>query len=487
MTAQNHDPGHQGPGRNSHAPLTIRHKAAYATGDIGDGIQGAVVNTFALFYLTSVCGLPGSLAGLALGISLVAEAITTPLFGYMSDNTHSRWGRRHPYLFLGSLPLALSVGMIFSIPAFDSTWTKFAYVLTVLIILRVSFSAFALPYAALGAELSQDYTERSVIMAYRNFFNICGTTACYILGFGIFMSGEAGMVKPGAYTSFGWVCALILFMSILISACSSLGLRHRLHQNISAEGSARSRFPGEVRNIFRNPSFKVLFLMILVFSTAQGIIESLSVHAFKYFWDLPTSVTNHIFIFRMAGMICGIPVYAMLLKRYEKRDILIMGMILISLIQFILPVLTLTGIMPEGGSVLYAILYVVYLVNGCLLTFLWISYGSMIADAADEHDFLFGVRREGFYFAGVIFAAKCALGLGAFIAGVSLEWIGFPNDLALNPDQIISTVTLQNLGLIFGPGASLIAFMAVVILFQYKLDRETHRNIRAELDKRVTA
>ena len=93
-------------------------------------------------------------------------------------------------MLFAAIPLALSIGLIFSVPSFVSPWATFAYVLVVLIVLRGSFSAFALPYAALGAELSQDYAERSVIMSYRNFFNICGTLLCFLLGFGVFLAGS---------------------------------------------------------------------------------------------------------------------------------------------------------------------------------------------------------------------------------------------------------------------------------------------------------
>ena len=144
--------------RDPSARLTHWNKASYAIGDVADGIQGAVVNTFLLFYLTSACGMAGSLAGLALAITLVIEAVTTPVFGYLSDRTRTKWGRRHPYMLLAAIPLAFSIGLIFSVPEFASPWATFAYVLVVLIVLRGSFSAFALPYAALGAELSAGAT-----------------------------------------------------------------------------------------------------------------------------------------------------------------------------------------------------------------------------------------------------------------------------------------------------------------------------------------
>src|SRR4030095_3525322 len=80
-------------------------KSLYAFGDVADGIKNTAIGTFLLFYLTPVCGLSGSLAGAAIAITLTVDAIADPLIGYISDNTRSRWGRRHPYLFGGALPL----------------------------------------------------------------------------------------------------------------------------------------------------------------------------------------------------------------------------------------------------------------------------------------------------------------------------------------------------------------------------------------------
>lgn len=118
--------------------LSRRQTSLYAFGDIADSVKNVALAQFLLYYLTVVCGLSGSLAGAALFIALVAMAL----------------------------------GLLFSLPTFDSQWALFVYVTCVLMTLRIAFSAFVLPYAAMTAELSSDYAERSVIMTYRNFFNI---------------------------------------------------------------------------------------------------------------------------------------------------------------------------------------------------------------------------------------------------------------------------------------------------------------------------
>ena len=472
--------------RDRGAKLSLWHKASYAIGDVADGIQGAVVNTFLLFYLTSACGMAGSLAGLALAITLVIEAGTTPLFGYLSDRTRTRWGRRHPFMLFAAIPLAVSIGLIFSVPSFASPWATFAYVLVVLVVLRGSFSAFALPYAALGAELSQDYAERSVIMSYRNFFNICGTLLCFLLGFGVFLAGKGHeIVSARSYVAFGWVCAAIVLASALTAFGGSLHLRHRLaHDSDVAPGSSR-KVLRELRDLFRNPSFVVLFATILVFSIAQGTIESLSVHALRFFWNVTGDVTNRIFILRVVGMTCAIPLYNVLLAHLEKRDILIGAIVIGSLVQLTLPCLAIAGLLPERGAVLDTALYAASFLNGGLITVLFISFGAMAADAADEHDLRFGVRREGLYFAGLIFIGKCALGVGTPLAGLALDLIGFPTDLASHPAQTVPAAVVRHLGLVFGPAAGLVALVSAATLVPYRLDRKEHARIREELARRA--
>src|SRR6188508_18255 len=91
-------------------PLKLREKATFACGDIVEGGLNYAVSTFLLFYLTGVCGMSGSLAGLALSVTLMVDSVMDPLVGYLSDNTRSRLGRRHPYLLGTALPLMAAIG-----------------------------------------------------------------------------------------------------------------------------------------------------------------------------------------------------------------------------------------------------------------------------------------------------------------------------------------------------------------------------------------
>ena len=88
--------------------LNFRTKFYYGFGSISFGIKNNGFSYFVLFVYSSVLGLPAWMAGLALNLVLVADAITDPLVGYYSDRTRSRWGRRHPFMYAAALPVAIT-------------------------------------------------------------------------------------------------------------------------------------------------------------------------------------------------------------------------------------------------------------------------------------------------------------------------------------------------------------------------------------------
>jgi GPH family glycoside/pentoside/hexuronide:cation symporter len=118
-----------------------------------------------------------------------------------------------------------------------------------------------------------------------------------------------------------------------------------------------------------------------------------------------------------------------------------------------------------------------------------IGFQSMMADAADEHECLFGTRREGLYFAGLNFAGKAATGLGALVAGVGLDLIGFPTNLAAKaePGLAIAAPTLTRLGLVIGPAVGTIYLMSTLIFLAYRLDRSAYARIQQTLEARRAA
>ena len=463
--------------------LTPLQKTTYACGDIADAVKNVALSQFLLFYLTVACALPGSLAGTLVFIALVVDAITDPIVGYLSDRTKSRWGRRHPFMFTAILPFALALAILFSMPHFDSIWARFSYALAALIVLRVSFSIFVLPYAAMTAELSSDYTERSVIMTYRNLLNICANVATVTLGFGVFLAADGALESRAAYQPFGWACAALVAIGAGISTVSTYKLRHYLKDVRSSPQVPLSHVFNELRTVLANRSFGILAGTIVVFWIAQGTHGSLGVHAFRYFWDLEATLIRDILYVNTIGLALGIPLCGLCLKRMEKKTICAFAIGSFCIAQFTPPTLALAGLL-QGPVVLY-VLGGFALLTGMAMTCVHISFGSMMADATDEYELHHGLRREGLFYSGLTFGGKCAIGLGAFIAGIMLDVIGFPTDLATNPSQVLSADVATDLGIVYGPGTSLISILAAYILSRHSLSRSRHIEITTELKRRA--
>ena len=78
--------------------LTFPTKLAYGFGAVAYGVKNNGFDYFLLLFYSQVMGVDAPLVGLALLIALLFDAFSDPVVGYLSDNTHSKWGRRHPWM-----------------------------------------------------------------------------------------------------------------------------------------------------------------------------------------------------------------------------------------------------------------------------------------------------------------------------------------------------------------------------------------------------
>jgi GPH family glycoside/pentoside/hexuronide:cation symporter len=115
-----------------------------------------------------------------------------------------------------------------------------------------------------------------------------------------------------------------------------------------------------------------------------------------------------------------------------------------------------------------------------------VAYPSMMADAADEHEYLFGRRREGIYFAGLGFANKAAVGIGVLLAGVALDIIRFPREIGQTVGAVLPHEVQVRLVLVWGPIPAVIAVASMVIFASYAITRSRHAAIAADLRARAS-
>jgi glycoside/pentoside/hexuronide:cation symporter, GPH family len=455
--------------------------SVYGSGALVENITTVAVSQLLLFYLTIICGLSGSLAGAVLGATLVVDSAIDPIVGSISDNSRSRHGRRHPFMLAAIIPIVVAFGLLFSTPRGLPVPALFAYALATLLSLRVAISFFYVPYMALGAELTDDYAERSSVVAGRVFFTVIGALAAAILMWGVFLKGPNGRFESAAYSPLAWTLGVIIAFGALMSSLGTLRARGRLHAAPPSGSFSFSQFGSELVEVLRNRSFLSLFFPCLVLFTALGVAGALTLHANTFFWKLTAAQILILSLLAPIGVFGGIFAAGAVARRIEKRSTAVLGLGLIGLSQLGPVTLYLTGAIPLSAAVpTLAVALIVGSLGGAIAT---IAFQSMMADATDEHEHLFGARREGLYFAGITFSAKAASGLGAWIGGITLDVIGFPHGLVASPAMLahIPAAAIRNLGIAYGPGAAIFTAVSCGVLMTYKLTKADHARIQADL------
>lgn len=459
-------------------------KLVYGSGQMVDAATQAALGTFLLFYLTAVCGISPDLAGIVLFLSLAVDAVADPLIGALSDHHRSRWGRRLPFMAGALIPLAVSTIALFSLPSSLEGAALFAYVLGLNIILRISLSVFSLPYSALAAEVSNDYRERSSIMAYRAIFIVLGTVACLGPAFSLIFSGPSGLQDRAAYPLLGLLVALLVTISgvfCIVGVARPVRALPRPDIQYGARGAGL--FLRDISQLMHNPTFVKLFTGAIIVLIGSGSALALNLHAYRFYWQLRP---EHIQLPTLAlplGMLIGTPFAVQLLKYVEKRSGVLVAVVLLAISQGSLPILNMAGALPKGDALL-GLLIANGIVFGVCSNLCFICFYSMAADAVDEHDYLFGVRCEGLYYASLIFGAKAATGLGSMFAGLGLKWIGFPAGNGPSDLANLSPHTIHGLGLLWGPGLAIMLLLGAPFFLFYGLGRHRHVRLIQQLKAR---
>ena len=465
---------------------SIPVKLAYSLGQAAQngGFDAAIA--FIFFYYSAVLGLSGMLVGAALAVSLAFDAVVDPVVGSWSDNMKSPLGRRLPLMIVAIPFIVVSIGLLFSPPQGLGQTGLFVWLAVMSVMVRSFISLFNVPYIALGAEMTSGYAERTSLVVYRAFAGICSGVAVTAIGFSVFFAG-GGLQRADGYPGFGWSVAALLLVCMTLCC---LGIRRyaaALPQPEQADGSMLRRLPAELKEIFANRSFRLLFSSAVVLFVAIGVNMSLNNHAFVFVWQIKSETIQFIGYAYLIGILLGVGGAPWLQKVMEKKNVVIIGFLLLIANWVVLQGAMLAGLYHPLGAAALAPMQFNSFIAGIGTGFVQVAYPSMMADAADEHEYLYGRRREGLYFAGLGFAGKAATGLGVMVAGAALDLINFPSSVGNGAQAALPAVMQSRLVSIWGPVPAVIAVAALLILAAYRITRARHDELTGELARRRIA
>lgn len=466
-------------------PLGMR--IAYSVSTAGFGAFEGATRYFLLIYYSQVAGLDSALAGLAIGISLMFDAVFDPTIGAISDRTRTRLGRRHPYMFAAIVPAAIFFYALWSPPAGLSQTALFAYLLVVSAATRMSMSLFEIPSASLLPEFTPSYEERTQLVSWRYAAQFIGGMTASVAGYAIFFRATPdypnGVLNPAGWVGFGVFGAAIVTVTFATGALGTRALipelRARLAATVADASSLRRIFQS-----FRNRSFRVVILFSVMTSMAFAMSGALQIYINTYYWGFTSEQLGIVPLFNLVSIAIALALTPWLGKRMDKhRAGMWAAFAVIALIP--LPFLLKAGglLPPTGSAPLLWVTIVFNVIDLALIITATVLTSSMVADIVEDQEVTTGRRDEGVFFSVRNFAKNAVAGVGVVLAGLVLRLVDFPTKAKVGPE---ATDAAERLILAFVPLFILLLFVGVAALRFYSVTRLRHAENLDLLARRST-
>jgi GPH family glycoside/pentoside/hexuronide:cation symporter len=474
-------------------------------------------------------GVSPAWIGRALLFKLVFEAVWDSIFGWWSDNTRTRFGRRRPFILVGSVLAGVTLPMLFAAKPGWSEVEYFWFMVASLAVFVPVMSCFYMPFSSLGSELTPDYHERTSVAAFRSacqkipevamFAAAAFTTAGVWVAatwsdaprrfvalldqtftwfgsvLGALLSLDFSRVGTLMQTLFGWAPAetgaqpnILLGAQVYTVALGVIMivagivmfflLRERYYEKlVVARHQERVSIKETLWQTLRCRPFRANLSMALAYGSATSLVGTFGYYATVYYvcqGDVAAAGTWN-FWMGLSGMFfgfCGIPVYAYAAKRLGKKR----GMMIVQFSAMAVFISTWWLYTPEARWLqVFASGLIAFTSAG-----FWMIYSSIFADVMDYDEMETGKRREGAFSACGSWIMKFGMAIGGWISSEVLARTGF--DAALGGNQSAETIFTIRFLLAAVPVAGLV--LAFIMLARLGLTPQRMAEVRATLEAR---
>lgn len=481
--------------------VPVPQKLGYGMGSFLDMFGHWLYPTIVFQIFGLALHVSGAWLGTAIILNRVFDAVSDPFFGWWSDNTRSRFGRRRPFMLIGCIVAGLGLPFLLAVRTTWSSPAYFAFMIASSALYLPLVSCFNMPYQSLGNELTPDYHERTSVFGFKyavqqiaqlglfffgNFFSMSvwvGATHANLFSrlHQLFTSPSSWRPAPDGTspnTLLGAQVYLVfcgLVMVVVGLACVAL-VRERYYDKLVARRQEHIAISDTLWQTMKCQPFRIQVIMQLAYNMGLSMVGTLGLAAtFYYVCDGDKALGNWWnSLMGVCGMIlgfCGIPVFTFIAHRFGKRHA--MGAVLGTAIAVFIATWWLYT--PR--------LHWLQLFATGLIAFtgagFWLLDGSIRADIIDYDELQTGKRREGSFAACISWIGKVGMAVGAGISFYILDWIGFNNAAA---HQSAHTLFLIRFLLAAIPIVGLT--IALVSLARFPLTQEKMAEIRQQLEAR---
>jgi GPH family glycoside/pentoside/hexuronide:cation symporter len=445
----------------SGARLSRLNRVGFGVGDFGLNLFWNMTNLFVLYYYTDILGLPNAVAGNIVMVAMIWDGITDPLIGYFASRANSRYGKYRPFILVGALPLCISFACMFYRPDLPEVWL-IVYVAASHVLFRTFYTVVSIPYGSLTARITRDADERGSLSVYRLLFAasagvlVAGFTLALAKGFGGGDMGQGFFYAAALYAALAAIAILACFF---------------FTDEKAVDGVSDGDIPSlaDVGRMLRgNTAFWLVFLIVVFGNTGATISGKSLIYYLKYNLNAEEAIGTATGLSALV-IVLALPVWGYLSRRTDKRTVWLTGScisIATALCLYFNPFQETAVVIPlmVMGSIGAAAGY--------------FSVWATLPDTVEYGEWKTGVRAESVLFGLVSFAQKVSLGLAVGALGLLLDAFGY----RANEEQTADA--LRGLHLLVSLIPMSCAVVCVVLISRYRLGREFHARITAEISRR---
>lgn len=463
----------------SSGKVPMGQKIAFGLGMLANQMFPAALGIFTVV-LVEQLGFSGLLLGLTYFIPKFYDALFDLIMGYVSDNTKSKWGRRRQYVLAGAIILGISFALMWQLYAENGVTYNFWYFLVISLIFYSGLTIFSIPYVAMGYEMSDDFHERTNIMATSQLIGqlawVVAPWFWVIMGDkSLFPSGDVAVRTLAVYVAIG--CAILAAIpAFFIPSKSTLNEDYSPIDLKGILGSFGEIKEGLKASIEIKPFRKICIATFLIFNAFQTT-AAFSYFIIKYYLFKGNEDGFGLWptLFGSVGAIITtvavIPIVARMSKTMGKKKAFLLSQG-ISVIGYIL--LFVLFVPGKPYLFLFALPFFSFGI-GSLFTLMM----SMTSDVIDIDELNTGKRREGSLGAIYWWMVKFGTAVAGLLSGLILSLVAFQSNAATQTDETMFWLR------IFFVGVPILGTLSAIwVMRNYDIDEAKAREVRDLLDKR---
>jgi len=442
--------------------LTNKIRIGYGIGDYAICLYWSGVSLYLLYFYTDVVGITPQMAGLIYAIGIAWDAITDPFMGYMAERTRTKMGSYRPYIYYGSIPLALSFVVLLWVPPFEGM-LLLSFLIVVNLIHRTCFTIVSVPYSSLTARITDDSDERTKLTTARMLAASFGTFSISALAFPIVLYFGGGEEALG-FVYLGLIAGLV---AVIILSITVYFVEERSFEFTKAE---LPNFSKVFKSVSNNYPFWIVFSAILILISTYLMFNNNLIYFSKY------ALGFHEYQGLILGVLSGtnllaIPIWAFLAIKIGKKNTWMTSMAFLFvgfLIFYFYPISKLNELLYILGFIGFA--------NGATGVLFW----SMLPDTIEYGEWRTGIRTESSLYGFMTFAQKGAIAIAIAILGTVLTKIGF------EPNKEQTAQTLSDLKSLMSIIPLIGVFISFLLVYFYPIDKKFHQKLIDEIRVRKT-